>query len=370
MHQHQTDKLIVHFATIPQGRPSGVGSAVYAQTRALRKIEGVETDLVVTTASALDDIGSVLAQPRGASLAMIRKLRAHIGPKIAVLHGVYRPETVAIWLLLLILRIPYVVVSHGGLSSSIQEKSPRRKAIWRRLFLTPMVKRARGVQFLSHGEMIQSIFPDASNARIVPNFVEIPDGLPEREVGLTGMKYLFLGRKDIHHKGLDLLLDAVAITAEDLRAANAFIELRGPDHHHPGQSLEALIAERNVQDLITLAPAVAGDEKRAAFEDADIFLHTSRYEGEPTAVLEAMSYGLPALVTRGTNMYEIVSEHDLGWVCETDVHSIAAAIQLSLRDFQLDEATRQQLRQRARTWVIDNRSKAAVLQTQLDAYFG
>ena len=34
----------------------------------------------------------------------------------------------------------------------------------------------------------------------------------------------------------------------------------------------------------------------------DLFIHTFRFEGHPIAVLEALSYGIPCLLTPGTNM--------------------------------------------------------------------
>ena len=49
-------------------------------------------------------------------------------------------------------------------------------------------------------------------------------------------------------------------------------------------------------------------------------------------ILEALSYGIPCLVTRGTNLGEIIEEYDAGWVSETDVHSIAQTLVKALNE--------------------------------------
>ena len=69
--------------------------------------------------------------------------------------------------------------------------------------------------------------------------------------------------------------------------------------------------------------AVNGIEKEKIILSADIFIQTSRVEGMPLGILEALSYGLPCLVTKGTNTGEIVKKYNAGWVAETNTTSIA-----------------------------------------------
>lgn len=43
-------------------------------------------------------------------------------------------------------------------------------------------------------------------------------------------------------------------------------------------------------------------------------------------LIEALSYGLPSVVTRGSNMLKEIKEADAGWVAEIDAISIAQAL--------------------------------------------
>ena len=61
-------------------------------------------------------------------------------------------------------------------------------------------------------------------------------------------------------------------------------------------------------------------------------MQTSRSEGMPLGILEALSYGLPCLITKGTNMGEYVQTYNAGWVAETNAESIAEQLQQAVAD--------------------------------------
>ncbi|MEO1337322.1 MAG: protein kinase, partial [Myxococcota bacterium] len=88
---------------------------------------------------------------------------------------------------------------------------------------------------------------------------------------------------------------ALAFRAED-RYATALDMLHDIEDflsHRPGVS-----ARRSGQ----LVQAMFGEERDARIAAADAFVHPSRHEGMPTAVLEAGSLGRPVIVTPGTNL--------------------------------------------------------------------
>ena len=68
-----------------------------------------------------------------------------------------------------------------------------------------------------------------------------------------------------------------------------------------------------MEDLFRLHHEVSGDTKEHLLLDADVFIQTSRFEGMPLGVLEALGYGLPCLVTEGTNLAKEISAHHAGW---------------------------------------------------------
>lgn len=58
----------------------------------------------------------------------------------------------------------------------------------------------------------------------------------------------------------------------------------------------------------------------------------SRFEGLSMGLLEALSYGLPCLVTTGSNMREEIEKYDCGWGADNSVESIKNALLALIRD--------------------------------------
>ena len=103
--------------------------------------------------------------------------------------------------------------------------------------------------------------------------------------------------------------------------------LYGPDYQGRFQRLADLIKTEEVDKLMYLSQPIVGEEKEKELLSADCFIQTSRTEGMPTGILEALSYGVPCLVTEGTTLAEKINEENAGWGCETSVQGISNALQ-------------------------------------------
>ena len=71
---------------------------------------------------------------------------------------------------------------------------------------------------------------------------------------------------------------------------------------------------------------IIGHEKEEKLLEADIFIQTSRHEGMPMGILEALSYGVPCLITKGATLGEYISDYDAGWVSDTNAKSLSKTI--------------------------------------------
>ena len=78
--------------------------------------------------------------------------------------------------------------------------------------------------------------------------------------------------------------------------------------------------------------AFMGKKKKKMLIQNDIFIMTSRFEGQSMGLLEALSYGLPCLATSGSNMREEIEKYDCGWVADNNVDSIKNALLTLIRD--------------------------------------
>ena len=96
------------------------------------------------------------------------------------------------------------------------------------------------------------------------------------------------------------------------------------------EQTRALAHELGLADAVVLPGRV---EPRAWLERADVFAHTSRWEGFGIVLLEAMLAGLPVVATRVSAVPEIVDDGRTGLLVEAgDAEAVAAALTELLDD--------------------------------------
>lgn len=250
-------------------------------------------------------------------------------PDIVIFHEVYHKEYLKISKELQKNKIPYIIMPHGGLTKEAQNTKKFKKIIANLLLFNRFIYGAKAIQCLSQKEMERIEFKQEKF--IGTNGIDIPDCV-KTTFNASKVDIVYIGRLDYHIKGLDLLLDAVCLIKDFLIDNNATISIYGPDYQGRYATVESMISERNIGDVVSLNLAIMGEEKKNRLLDADIFIQTSRSEGMPMGILEALSYGVPCIVTEGTTLAEFVTGNDLGWGCKTDVVDIATAIKFALID--------------------------------------
>ena len=254
-------------------------------------------------------------------------------PNLVVFHECYRPKYLLISLVLRKNHIPYIIVPHCELTIEAQNnKKSFKKKIANFLLFNHFINHALAIQCLSENEMNSTIF--GHQKFLSTNGMNLSIKF-KKVFNEKIIKIVFIGRLDIFHKGLDLLLEAVKNKYDYLIHNNIKLYLYGSDYQGQSVKIEQLINSKDLQNIVRLNHEVLNEEKERILLDADVFIQTSRFEGMPMGILEALSYGLPCLVTRGTSLGELIEKYDAGWVCETNVDSIAECIVNSVNQKEL-----------------------------------
>lgn len=282
-------------------------------------------------------------------------------PDLVVFHEVYKKEYLPIYRSLLKKKIPYIIVPHGGLTDTAQHKKYLKKKMGNLLLFNSFIKNAAAVQCLSKNEATETKFKVkkfiGSNGMNIPQ--KTKSMFNAEEVKLT-----FIGRLDPYHKGLDLFVQAAAKIKNFLNENNCKFCIFGPDYLDWCSQIAEMIHKNAVEELVTLNPAVTGAEKESLLLASDIFIQTSRFEGIPGGILEALSYGVPCIVTEGTNMGGFINEYNAGWVAETNAESIAKAIKQAVNERELW----QEKSQNARRLIEENFDWERVVESTVAEY--
>ncbi len=139
---------------------------------------------------------------------------------------------------------------------------------------------------------------------------------------------LYVGRLRIR-KGVEVLLEAIALLRQSFPAVRLLIVGQGEHHARLRQKAEALGLHQAVRWL-GRADAV---QVREWLSTAACLVVPSTYEGMPLVVLEAMAAGLPVVASQVSGIPEVVVAGETGWlVPPEDPPALAAALSEVLRD--------------------------------------
>ena len=257
-------------------------------------------------------------------------------PDLVVFHECYRLKYLLISLIVRKLKIPYIIIPHGELRIEAQNnKKWLKKRLANYLLFNYFINHALVIQCFSEKEKLATKF---TNKKIVlANGIYLASFT--KKIFNDKISFVYVGQYESYTKGLDLLLDAIN-RVKGLIESNISFNLYGPNtnkstYYKQFQELVVQQEKNSLSNLLKLNNAVLNDEKKEILLNADVFIQTSRSEGMPMGILEAMSYGLPCLVTRGTSLGELIEKYDAGWVCETNSESISECILRCIQDKEL-----------------------------------
>jgi glycosyltransferase involved in cell wall biosynthesis len=239
-------------------------------------------------------------------------------PILLHLHAARFPLLVPLILRLRRLRIPYAMTIHGRyshLSHGGDTAKRRLSGLYLRLVERRVLEGAIFVQGVSRAEcaLIQGIAPRA-RVQFVPNaayssrFDGIPPAphrtSPSRNFPIFG----FLGRYEIEHKGLDLLIDGFA--AYRRAGGTGRLELVGTGAAR--ETIAARAGALGVSGSVSVQGPRFGADKLRSLVAWDYFVMPSRFEGVPIGALEAGLTGLPLIVSGETGLRDEVASSGAG----------------------------------------------------------
>lgn len=131
-------------------------------------------------------------------------------------------------------------------------------------------------------------YVDGEKLTIVPN----PVYLPDKKAVPSGSKTIINVGRLVPQKAQHLLIEALALI-EEKRRNGWILNILGVGEEE--KKLKNIAAEKRLADNVNFCGLVKDIERE--YQKAGIFVLSSIYEGTPNALLEAMSFGLPCIIS-------------------------------------------------------------------------
>ena len=128
------------------------------------------------------------------------------------------------------------------------------------------------------------------------------------------------------HKGLDLLIDGFSAYIHQGGQGVLWLIGDGPDR----SALEKRIQNHGIEKHVVFHGPQFGNDKFNLIDAMDVFVHTSRWEVMPIAILEAAGFLTPVLLSKATNLGVPVQQWNAGFVLEENTPEMIANIMLTI----------------------------------------
>jgi len=162
---------------------------------------------------------------------------------------------------------------------------------------------------LSHDDAKKYHFP----TKVIYNPLTLFPGKPSTG---ASKKFLAIGRFSYQHKGFDLLIKAFHIFAEQDNEWTLDIVGEGPEE----SMYRELIKDYQLEDRISIHPFT--NNIQTYYQQAQVYVLSSRWEGMPLVLMEAMSHGLPIVSSDLPVCKEIMGDFGL-YFTKGDIHDLA-----------------------------------------------
>jgi glycosyltransferase involved in cell wall biosynthesis len=227
--------------------------------------------------------------------------------------------------------IPYVLEPIGMYVPIV--RSFFLKRIYHSLYGRRLFEGARKVVATSEQEVEELVRGEVDRSKIVlrRNGVEAPGSWPKQgafrnKLGIAreAKLILFLGRLS-EKKSPDLLLRAFASMAKPDGGEQLCLVFAGPDESGMEARLEQITADLGVTARVQFCGAVFGEEKWAAYRDADVFVLPSQNENFGNTAAESVVAGTPVVVTEACGIAPLLAGR-AGLATVHEAGALAAAI--------------------------------------------
>lgn len=217
-------------------------------------------------------------------------------------------------------RIPYLITPHDSYvyCSSYTREKPFIKRLYRRLFVYIFDKYVLDNARVVHA-LTQSCVP------CLQRITRTPVSVVENQVKDLNLKFnsleinpniCFIGRFNIHQKGIDLALEAFNLFSKEYKTEGkiSFI-LVGPVTPEVKASCLLICKALDIEvgEKVFFTGQVPEPERNSILMHSKVYMQLSRYEGFGLSVVQALSCGKPVIISKQIPIHNKITSYRAGF---------------------------------------------------------
>lgn len=296
----------------------------------------------------------------------LKFLKIHSKPDFVFIHEVYSFKIIPIILVCRLKNIKVFIFPRGVFSPIAISINKYKKFFFYKFIFSIIVKMIDGFIVLNEGEkkVTKKLYPNIPT-KIIPNGSTLTYNknqilrIKNNKTNSSKLNIGYLGRFDFYIKGLDKLLNEYQLYINESKIKKCKLIFVGEHRNRMGFCSKTLISkfnEKNPKNKILIRGPYFGNQKIKEMLKFDILILPSRSEGMPNTVLEAMSLGIPVIVTPQTNISKIVKKSQCGWVVNHNKYNIKNLLidldRIKKNDLQKKNSNAYNFFQKKLTWDI------------------
>lgn len=318
---------------------------------------GLEVDVFTTTANGSDDLDVPLGVPiehGGVSITYFPRLRqsGNLFVSLPLLHKCQQTmatydivHSIGLWTFPSIIssiiarrsKIPYALSLHGMLMPWAYNRHGMRKKLLLKLLEKKRISRAHSVFCTTDLEMRYFQQLGFGAAEIVPNIVSPPDMDVDEARSRFRQRFrlenktvlLFAGRL-VRNKGVHLTISAFKKIAAKHPETKLIIV--GPFEDEAGQLAQQQVMDLKLDERVLFLGLQTGLDYWDSIAGADLFVLNSYSENFGMAPAEALSVGIPVLLSDQVGIANLVRHYNAGEITSLDVDDIAETLNMMVAD--------------------------------------
>jgi glycosyltransferase involved in cell wall biosynthesis len=247
---------------------------------------------------------------------------------LVILHQVYTLSTFIGFRYAMKNQIPYAVFPHGSLTHYHEANNTMIKKIAKKVIITKILQKADRIIVTCESEKEDLHKSIRSKAVLLPYGAEIKMDLlgnsnKSRSNG-NYLRVLFSGRFD-RKKNLRLLLEAMPLIVS--KYPELILDIAGSGSRGETEVLIKFAQELNVANNVIFHGWMKKSEVENLLNSAQLLVLPSENENFAQVVSEALSHGVPCVVSKFVGTSDIVAKHHAGEIIqELTPESVAAAV--------------------------------------------